>query len=55
MVMMLSILIVDDDMQIRQLLRDYLTDFGMAVVAVADGKAMHDELKRQSLIWSYLI
>jgi two-component system, OmpR family, response regulator len=48
MVMMLSILIVDDDMQIRQLLRDYLTDFGMSVIAVADGKAMLDEMNKTS-------
>ena len=35
---MLSVLLVDDDIQIRQLLSDYLSEFGMAVVAVADGK-----------------
>lgn len=46
MVAMLSILIVDDDVQIRQLLRDYLSEFGMAVVAVADGKAMIDALEK---------
>ena len=45
---MLTILIVDDDSQIRQLLRDYLTDFGMNAVAVADGKAMLDELDKAS-------
>lgn len=45
---MLSILIVDDDAQIRQLLRDYLAGFGMAVVAVADGKAMAEALARGS-------
>jgi len=39
---MLSVLLVDDDIQIRQLLTDYLSEFGMAVVAVADGKLMAD-------------
>jgi len=48
MVTMLSILIVDDDAQIRQLLRDYLSGFGMSVVAVADGKAMAEALEKQS-------
>jgi two-component system OmpR family response regulator len=48
MLAMLSILIVDDDAQIRQLLRDYLSDFGMSVVAVADGNAMADALKEGS-------
>jgi len=48
MVAMLSILIVDDDVQIRQLLRDYLSGFDMSVVAVADGKAMADALGKSS-------
>lgn len=48
MVAMLSILMVDDDAQIRQLLSDYLSGFGMSVVAVADGKAMADALKKSS-------
>jgi two-component system, OmpR family, response regulator len=48
MVAMVSILIVDDDAQIRQLLSDYLSDFGMSVVAVADGKAMAEALKKSS-------
>ena len=48
MVTMLSILIVDDDVQIRQLLRDYLSGFDMSVVAVADGKAMADALEKNS-------
>jgi len=39
---MLSVLLVDDDIQIRQLLTDYLSEFGIAVVAVADGKSMGD-------------
>jgi two-component system, OmpR family, response regulator len=41
---MVSILIVDDDAQIRQLLREYLTGFGMTVEAVADGIAMNEAL-----------
>lgn len=45
---MLSILIVDDDAQIRQLLREYLSGFDMSVVAVADGKAMADALEKES-------
>ncbi|MFA6903231.1 MAG: response regulator [Gallionellaceae bacterium] len=45
---MVSILIVDDDAQIRHLLRDYLTGFGMAVEAVADGIAMHEALGTRS-------
>ena len=40
-----SILLVDDDIHIRQLLSDYLSDFGMAVVAVAEGKLMADVLE----------
>lgn len=40
-----SILLVDDDIHIRQLLSDYLADFGMAVVAVAEGKLMADVLE----------
>ena len=48
MVAMLSILIVDDDVQIRQLLRDYLSGFDMSVVAVADGKSMADALEKES-------
>ncbi len=45
---MLSILMVDDDAQIRQLLSDYLSGFGMSVVAVADGKGMAEALKEAS-------
>lgn len=45
---MLSILIVDDDAQIRQLLHDYLSGFGMSVVAVADGTSMADALEKES-------
>lgn len=43
-----TILIVDDDAQIRQLLGDYLSGFGMTVAAVGDGVQMDDALKRQS-------
>lgn len=42
---MVSVLIVDDDAQIRQLLRDYLSGFGMSVVSVADGVAMNEALE----------
>lgn len=42
---MLSILIVDDDVQIRELLREYLSDFSMSVIAVADGKEMLEMLE----------
>jgi two-component system OmpR family response regulator len=45
---MLSVLLVDDDIQIRQLLSDYLSEFSMAVVAVADGKSMADALGKGS-------
>jgi two-component system OmpR family response regulator len=43
---MLSVLLVDDDIQIRQLLGDYLSEFGMAVTAVADGKAMAEAMQK---------
>ncbi len=46
---MLSVLIVDDDVQIRQLLQDYLSGFGMSVTAVADGKAMADALEKEPI------
>lgn len=45
---MLSILMIDDDAQIRQLLSDYLSGFGMSVVAVADGNAMTKALKKST-------
>jgi two-component system OmpR family response regulator len=48
MVAMLSILMVDDDAQIRQLLSDYLSGFGMSVVAVPDGNAMTEAMKKSS-------
>jgi two-component system OmpR family response regulator len=45
---MLSILIVDDDMQIRQLLQEYLSGFGMSITAVADGKEMEKAMAKES-------
>jgi two-component system OmpR family response regulator len=48
MVAMLSILMVDDDAQIRQLLSDYLSGFSMSVVAVADGNAMTEAMKKST-------
>lgn len=48
MTSMLSILIVDDDAQIRELLREYLSGFGMSVTAVADGKAMAEAIEKES-------
>lgn len=43
---MVSILIVDDDEQIRQLLREYLAGFGMSVTGVTDGIAMEEALEK---------
>lgn len=48
MTSILSILIVDDDAQIRELLREYLSGFGMSVTAVADGKAMAEAMEKES-------
>lgn len=45
---MLSVLLVDDDAQIRQLLRDYLSGFGMSVTAAADGKEMAGAMEKES-------
>ena len=45
---MLSVLLVDDDIHIRQLLSDYLSDFGISVVAVADGNMMADAMEKES-------
>ena len=42
------ILIVDDDVEIRRLLGDYLKKQGYSVTAVADGKAMRAALDRAS-------
>lgn len=43
-----AILIVDDDAQIRDLLSDYLSGFGMTVATVADGAHMEEALRRQT-------
>jgi two-component system OmpR family response regulator len=45
---MLSVLIVDDDAQIRHLLKDYLAGFGMLVTGVTDGTAMAEALNKNS-------
>lgn len=45
---MLSVLIVDDDAQIRQLLKDYLAGFGMSVTGVTDGTAMAEALNKNT-------
>lgn len=45
---MLSVLIVDDDAQIRQLIREYLAGFGMTVTGVTDGTAMAAALEENS-------
>lgn len=41
---MTSILIVDDDRQIRELLKDYLSEFGMSVITAEDGHSMKKAL-----------
>jgi two-component system OmpR family response regulator len=41
-----SILIVDDDAEIRHLLRDYLAKHGLRATAVADGKGMWQALEQ---------
>jgi two-component system OmpR family response regulator len=43
-----SILIVDDDAQIRDLLSDYLSGFGMKVAAVEDGRHMEEAMKQRA-------
>ena len=45
---MLSILIVDDDVQIRELLREYLSGFNMSVITVANGKEMLEKLENST-------
>ena len=45
---MLSVLLVDDDHQICQLLTEYLSKFGMSVIAVADGKLMAEALEKNT-------
>lgn len=42
-----QILVVDDDVRIRQMLTTYFEDEGYRVTAVADGPAMRDVLQRQ--------
>jgi len=42
-----KLLIVDDDMRLRELLRRYFADQGMAVDAVPDGPAMDAKLARE--------
>lgn len=43
-----AILIVDDDAQIRGLLVEYLSGFGMTATAVADGAGMDEALSRDT-------
>ncbi len=45
---MVSVLIVDDDEQILQLLREYLAGFGMSVTGVTDGVAMEEALGKNA-------
>jgi two-component system phosphate regulon response regulator OmpR len=44
-----QILVVDDDVRIRQMLTAYFEDEGYRVTAVADGAAMREALQRQSV------
>ena len=44
-----TLLVVDDDDEIRELLCDYLTDAGYAVVAAADGEGMREQLARHKV------
>lgn len=39
-----TLLVVDDDDEIRELLCDYLTDAGYTVLAAADGEGMRAQL-----------
>lgn len=41
-------LIVDDDLDIRELLIDYLADFSISCVGVGDGKSMREAMEKQS-------
>ncbi len=43
------VLVVDDDPEIRELVDDYLTEEGFRVSLAADGEAMHEVLKRESV------
>ena len=42
------LLVVDDDADIRQLLREYLQENGYRVTAVADGDGLRAALRRDS-------
>nr|WP_314616869.1 response regulator transcription factor [uncultured Pseudomonas sp.] len=44
-----TLLVVDDDDEIRELLCDYLTDAGYTVVAAADGDGMRQEMARHKV------
>ncbi|HBK51627.1 MAG TPA: two-component system response regulator OmpR [Pseudomonas sp.] len=44
-----TLLVVDDDDEIRELLCDYLTDAGYNVLAAADGQQMRDQLARHKV------
>jgi two-component system OmpR family response regulator len=41
-------LIVDDDVDIRELLIDYLADFSIACIGVRDGRSMREAMAKQS-------
>jgi DNA-binding response OmpR family regulator len=43
------ILVVDDDPALRELLRDYLGEHGLRVSAVADGRAMLDQIEHDTI------
>lgn len=45
---MIACLLVEDDIEIRSLLEDYLRGYGMSVMAVSTAQAMRDALKAQS-------
>ncbi|GLO14335.1 DNA-binding response regulator [Pseudomonas putida] len=44
-----TLLVVDDDDEIRELLCDYLTDAGYTVLAAADGEGMREQLARHKV------
>ncbi|MBV4538451.1 MULTISPECIES: response regulator [Pseudomonas] len=44
-----TLLVVDDDDEIRELLCDYLSDAGYAVLAAADGEQMRQQLARHKV------
>lgn len=44
-----TLLVVDDDDEIRELLCDYLTDAGYTVLAAADGEQMREQLLRHKV------